>query len=122
MNKRAYAILNLFPAAARTASANGSSVNLAGYADPGEREMLAYLDVGAASGTSPTLDVRLQDSADGTTWADISGAAFAQKTGVAQETIYFSTARKFVRAVATIGGTSPSFTFGCYLMVARRLA
>lgn len=120
MFQQAYAVLNLFAAAARTASANGTAVNLSGYA--AKRQMLAYLDVGEVSGTSPTLDVKIQESADGSTWADIPGAAFARKTAVAQETLYFATTKKYVRAVATIGGTSPSFTFGCYLVALKRAA
>jgi hypothetical protein len=67
------------------------------------------LDVFAASGTLPTLDVVVQHSPDGTTWADL--AAFAQKTGVANEWKVFGPCHRFVRPKWTIGGTSPAFQF-----------
>lgn len=36
----------------------------------------------AKTGTSPTLDVKLQESLDnGATWSDVSGATFTQLTG-----------------------------------------
>lgn len=89
------------------------------------RGVTIYLNITAASGTSPTLDVKLQikDPVSGT-YIDIPGAAFAQKTGTGSDslTIYpgiSETANRKAsmvlprtwRAVATIGGTTPSFTF-----------
>jgi hypothetical protein len=72
------------------------------------------LVVTAASGTTPTLDVKLQTSKDGSgtglgAWRDV--ASFAQATGAASERKSFSGLDRFVRAVATVGGTTPSFTF-----------
>lgn len=103
--------LNLFPSAARTATANGTGVDLQQYSG----DVAVLLDSAAGTGTSPTLDVKLQDSADNSTFADISGATFTQVTSAAaaQEKIVINkdAARRYVRAVATIGGTSPSFTF-----------
>lgn len=90
------------------------------------------LNVSAISGTSPTLDVKLQhkDPVSGT-WIDITGAAFAQKTSTGTDDLVIypgitSTANRRVsdalpktwRAVCTIGGTGPSVTFslgGCYI-------
>lgn len=69
------------------------------------------LAVTAASGTTPTLDLKIQDSADDVTYNDV-GLAFTQATGVTSErkSLDFPL-RKYVRAVATIGGTTPSFTY-----------
>lgn len=103
-------LLNLFPTAARTATANGTGIDLNDY----EGDVAIILDSAAGTGTTPTLDVKIQDSADNSTFADVSGATFTQLTTTAgREKIVInsnSTAR-YVRAVATIAGTSPSFTF-----------
>jgi hypothetical protein len=75
---------------------------------------------GTVSGTNPTLDVKLQDSADGVTYADM-GYSFAQLTAsqavntgslAAFPVLSGVTAsgRPWVRVVKTIGGSaSPSF-------------
>ena len=66
---------------------------------------------GAVSGTSPTLDMKLQDSADGSSWAD-TGVAFPQCTAtgyVRQREWTTKAGRPWVRAVSTVGGTTPSF-------------
>lgn len=67
------------------------------------------LDVTAASGTSPTLDVTVQGSKDGSTNFYTLGT-FAQKTAVSNEFKAFLTDR-FVRISYVIAGTTPSFTF-----------
>ncbi|TFD74724.1 hypothetical protein [Cryobacterium fucosi] len=71
----------------------------------------AQLNVTAASGTVPTLDVTIQDSIDGgATWNTVG--TFTQKTAASREvinvTIPFSNT---LRAAWTIAGTTPSFTF-----------
>ncbi|HMI85870.1 MAG TPA: hypothetical protein VK550_17355 [Polyangiaceae bacterium] len=67
------------------------------------------LVVVAIGGTLPTLDVVVQHSPDGATWADV--AAFAQKTGVSSEWKVFGPCHRFVRPKWTIAGTSPAFQF-----------
>ncbi len=97
-----------FFAAARTANANGSGVNLSN----GLGSTNAVLNVGSVSGTTPTLDVKMQESDDDTTYTDIPGATFNQVTaGNQRQVIRFLRSKAFCRAVATIGGTTPSFTF-----------
>jgi hypothetical protein len=101
--------VTLFASAARTATANGTAVALG---DLGTLRL--FLDVTAASGTTPTLDVTVETSYDGSTgWRAISasGSAFTQATGVTSQRRSFVGCDRYVRAVATIGGTSPSFTF-----------
>lgn len=95
----------LLTSAARTASGEGSVLDL-----EKSKELIATLDVTAASGTSPTLDVKLQHSPDGSKWSDL-GTAFAQKTAAGREVKVFTQFHRFVKVVYTIGGTSPSFTF-----------
>ena len=103
-------VLSLLDPADRTATANGPAVDILDY----EGYAAAILQSAAGTGTTPTLDVKLQDSADGSTgWADIAGAAFAQVTNAAasKQIVKFnaSAARRYIRAVATVGGTTPSF-------------
>ena len=105
---------------ALTATANGTAVDALGY-----NSLAAALEVGTVSGTSPTLDVKLQESdTSGGTYTDISGAAFTQVTASNNSQILrvegLGTSRKrFIRAVATIAGTTPSFAFGCELLLGR---
>ena len=95
----------LLASGARTASGEGASTDLSNT-----KELIVTLDVTAASGTTPTLDVKIQHSPDGVKWSDL-GTAFAQKTGVAREVKVFTQYHRYVKAVYTIAGTSPSFTF-----------
>lgn len=113
------ALFSLRPQAA-TATTNGSAVDTFGY-----NSAAVTLEVGAVSGTSPTLDVKIQESADGSTgWADVSGATFTQVTAANNSQIIrvegLGTSRKrYLRAVATIAGTSPSFTLAVELLLGR---
>lgn len=103
-------LVNLLATAARTATANGTGVDVTDYEGMAE----VMLDSAAGTGTSPTQDVKLQDSADNSTFADITGATFTQVTTTASQqkiSVDLSKARRYVRAVTTIGGTTPSFTF-----------
>ncbi len=94
----------------KTATANGNGVELG---DVGTLRL--KLNVTAASGTTPTLDIKVQTSADnGVTdaWRDLAvSASFGQKTGVAAEQKCFVGCDRWVRVVKTIGGTTPSFTY-----------
>ena len=103
-------LLNLFPTAARTATANGTGVDLNDY----EGDIAIMIDSDAGTGTAPTLDVKIQDSADNSAFADVTDATFTQITTTAgrQKIVVNSdSSARYVRAVATITGTTPSFTF-----------
>ena len=89
------------------------------------------LDSTIGTGTSPTLDVKIQDSADSTngsdgTWADFSPSiAFVQVTNAAasQQAIGLvaNNARKWIRAVSTVGGSAtPTFTFSVLINAVRQ--
>jgi hypothetical protein len=79
---------------------------------------MAHLHVSAVTGAPTSYTVKLQDSADGTTWADVAGGAFASVTaplGGSQRLVSAvgATLRRYVRYVATaVGGTAPTITFG----------
>jgi hypothetical protein len=119
-----------FPAtSATTATLTGTA-----FALPIADSYAAILDVGAATGTSPTLDVAFQHSPDGGThWYTF--AKFAQVTATGQRSLIFTPSVAFaqaaseqaiantgsavainspvvysnVRILATVGGTTPSF-------------
>lgn len=101
------------PSAARGTS---GSQNVAGTGYHAAEALRAYLDVTAASGTTPTLDVKIEDSPDGgTTWFTV--ASFAQKTGITRDVLNV-VSKAFgdrLRVTWTIGGTTPSFTFSVRL-------
>lgn len=93
--------------AARTVSGNTAALPGWGAAS----QIRAQLDVSAAAGTTPTLNVVLEDTLDGgVTWNTIG--TFTQKTAVSREVI--NVAAPFtdtIRVRWTVGGTTPSFTF-----------
>lgn len=94
----------LAPSASRTANGNGTGKRAAAHT-----QARLTLDVTARSGTTPTLDVAVQTSGDGTTWSTV--ASFAQKTNVGAERKVFSGLDEFVRVTWTLAGTTPNFTF-----------
>lgn len=98
--------------AARTSTVTGSAVDVRGYTGP----LLVVQDVGAVTGTTPTLDGKIQDSADGSTgWADVTGATFAQVTAannIQSIAVQADQTKGYIRYVGTIAGTTPSFTCG----------
>lgn len=103
--------VELHASSAETATGQSVAVDLTEY-----DEAVLLLDVTAASGTSPTLDIKLQTSHDGDDWYDL-GDAFAQQTGVAKpDALKITNFGSNVRAVWTIGGTTPSFTFSLQLV------
>lgn len=99
------------PSAARTAS--GDSGVLPNYGPT--QTLRAQLDVTAAAGTSPTLDVVIEDTLDGDTWNVVG--TFAQKTAAGREVINVTTPfADRLRVRWTVGGTTPSFTFGVHIV------
>ena len=91
-----------------TVNADGVGVDLQGY----QGALKVILNSGAGGGTSPTLDIKIQDSADNSVFADVSGKVFTQVTGVASiQSLAIDTraVRRYIRTVLTITGTSPSF-------------
>lgn len=88
----------------KIATFNGDAIDLSGY-----RSVTAQLIVDLkGSPTSPTLDVAMQTSNDGVTWAAMPSAwAFTQKTADANEfkQLAADLAGRFIRFVFTIGGS-----------------
>ena len=110
----AQTLKNAVPAAARTAAGTGAAVPV-----PYAFSVLGILNVTASSGTGATLAVTIESSPDGTTgWTPFMSFP-ARAVGALGETRVFGDRLPFystpgqgaVRAVWTIAGTSPSFTF-----------
>jgi hypothetical protein len=104
-------LTNLHATAARTATGNGTAVDLQAR----DGDLYLVLDSAAGTGTTPTLDIKVQSSdTSGGTYADITGATFTQVTTTAsQQAIVISKdeVRRWIRVVYTVSGTTPSFTF-----------
>ncbi len=80
-----------------------------------EGRIIAVLNAGAATaGTTPTLDAKVVQSDDGSTWSDVAGAAFPQVTDAAAVVsaipLKIGELKAYLAVEFTLGGTnSPSF-------------
>jgi hypothetical protein len=94
---------------ATTATTSGNSGSLAGYGPA--VALRAQLRVTAASGTTPTLDVVIEDTLDGgATWNTVG--TFAQMTAAGRQVINVTNAfADNIRISWAVGGGTPSFTF-----------
>ena len=103
----------LAPSTARTADGTGDGVDVSA-----SLVAVAELEVTAASGTSPSLDVKV---------VGVDGEKTVELGKFAQQIAAGSVGRIAVplpypeaRAEWTIGGTTPSFTFSVKIVAARR--
>ncbi|MEV6571864.1 hypothetical protein [Streptomyces sp. NPDC051577] len=94
------------PPLARTANATSGPVAAAGAA----QAAVLLVQCSAASGTTPTLDAVLEESADGTSWSTVTGSGITQLTAAGNRVGGGAVTKNYVRAALTIGGTTPSFT------------
>lgn len=99
----AWPVVNkLFEGAASAGTTSGAAVAVWEY----DRGAVAILSATRTAGTG-ALDVKLQASADGATWADMPSGAFAQATGAStSQAIVLSVLPAFLRAVVTVGATT----------------
>lgn len=97
-------VVRLATAGRITASGNGSAVDVKPYS--GEARLVLNSGAGSASGVK--LDVKIQHSDDGSTWAD-TGIAFAQVTDAAPSFqvvgVNVDRFRRYIRAVDTVAGS-----------------
>jgi hypothetical protein len=93
-----------------TAATNGTSIDTGASADFGAQ---AYLQVFAFTGTDVTI--KIQDSADNSTFADVTGLSFTQVTsGPTVERLATSntaTIRRYIRAITVTTGGVTSVQF-----------
>lgn len=87
------------------ATVNRTGVDLVDY----EGDIVAILDA-EAGGASITYAVKIQDSADNSSFADVSGLAFTTTTAntALRETLRINSdeVRRYIRAVITVAGGS----------------
>jgi hypothetical protein len=107
--------MKIIESLSRTTSGNSSDLRVYG----GE-SVRAQLNVTAASGTTPTLNVLVEDSLDnGATYNTIG--TFAQKTTPGREVINITTPfAENLRVSWTIAGNNPNFIFAVDLSVGTR--
>ena len=83
------------------------TVNGPGIDRRGFEEALVVLNSGA-NGTGGTVNVKVQESDDNSTWDDIPGAAFAEITEANDESVYTGrlnlvVRKRYLRVVAVVG-------------------
>jgi hypothetical protein len=99
-----------------TRNTNGNSGNIQAA---GGESIRAQLNISSVSGTTPTLNVLIEDTLDGTNFNTI--AAFAQKTAAAREVLNVSTPfSETLRVSWTIAGAGASFSFSVDWSLATR--
>ena len=103
-----------------TATATSSAIDLKEF----DGDVLLVLNCAAGTGSSPTLDIKVQDSDEtGGTYGDLSGAAFTQVTDAASvQTLEVNKdeCKRFIKLVQTVGGSSPVFVYGVSLVALKK--
>lgn len=95
-------------------AAETATVSSIAFSGGGATGIYIEINVSARSGTTPTLDVNLQDSLDGgTTWNTVSSLTQITAVGVGTKRLNLrdTPAGPLLRLNYVIGGTTPSFTF-----------
>lgn len=82
-----------------------------------------HLNITAQSGTSPTFAVQLQESLDGTNWANVGSPIVTGTPAVGLTRAVIGTAvAPQLRLQVTVGGTTPSITWGCKVAIVRSVS
>lgn len=92
-------------AIAASYSLEGASVDVLGYS------ALVLFESGT-NGAGGTVDVKLQDSDNGTTWVDVTSGAFTQVTTANDNATYekaYTGIKQYLRVVATVAGNACEF-------------
>jgi len=122
LNIQSVTALTLVAPSTRTATVTGTGVDLSPYVNTVNTNLKIVADVGTVTGTTPTLDIKIQDSDDNSSFSDITGATFTQitATGAGAVEIHTKTNKRYIRAVGTIAGTTPSFPLAIWALVIER--
>ena len=92
-----------------TASVTATGVDL--VTGTGKEGLTARFVATTVGGTSPTFTPVIQHSDDNTTYTALASSNPVSLTAAGIAEVRFSTPKRYVRAVATIGGTSPSIVW-----------
>lgn len=111
--------------AIKPTNAGAGAINGTGFDRTGEQSCTFIVMCGDASGSpsAQTVDCKLQDSADNSTFADVSGATADQLTGddeSAYKDFNLSGLRQYVRLVVTValtGGSTPAIPVAASLIL-----
>ena len=102
-------VVVLNPLSAKTATGTGTQVDNTTSTANGSASYLHVTAVGGSS--SPSLAVKVQHSADASTWADLAVFTTVTTANASERIASTGTVNRYLRASYTITGTSPSFTF-----------
>ena len=95
--------IDILPNDVLASTANGSGVDLQGYEGDA-----AFVLSSEAMGSSVTLAVHLEESANNSDWSDVSSGAFtttaANTAAFEQIALNVSDLKRYVRAAATVAG------------------
>jgi hypothetical protein len=98
---------------ARTATANGASVDLAGYLSA-----IVVLLVGTI--TDGTHTPKLQESNDNASWTDVGAGdlegSFANLASSTQQIVGYKGQKRFVRPVVTVAGATTGGVYGAAML------
>lgn len=107
--------------ASRTASVNGSGVDLQGY-----EAATAIVNVGAWAGNQGTWAIKLQDSTDNSTFTDVAAgylvgdnptmSGYINRAGGAGLEQGYTGGNRYLRAVATLTGGGTGCVFGVIIV------
>jgi len=101
-------VVSLVPAV-RTSSANGTGVDTMGYVSA--KAVISAGDIDLTTGDE-TYSFKIQDSADNSTFADVTGLTTTVTADNDVKNIRIdglgTTIRRYIRVVATLAGTTPS--------------
>ena len=100
--------------AARTASANGSSVDLAGFHG-------AMVVVATGTITDGTHAIEVQESDDGSTWSAVADSDLqgTEPSALASNTVYrigYLGTKRYLRVVATVSGATTGGVYGAWIV------
>jgi hypothetical protein len=88
-------------AAATTGSTAGSSADFVNAENPVTMIVDAFAPLGALS-----YQIKAQESTDGTTWADITGASIAAATTTGTSAVTFNRSLQYLRGYSTVASST----------------
>lgn len=101
-------------------SQRGAGTHTSGpIANPGvAADVWVGVQATAVSGTSPTLDVSLEQSSDGSSYSAVTGSSITQLTAAGNRLAFARVTQPFVRVTSTVGGSAtPTVTFAASVKI-----
>src|ERR1043165_8919859 len=102
-----------------TGTAASAGTNSGPIANPGfAADVVCFIHVTAATGTTPTLAVAIEQSTDGSSYSAVTGGGTAANiTAAGNASINARITAPYVRVTSTIGGTTPAVTYRVLALV-----